>query len=313
MLPDSFSSKLRVILHILTESWILAPAEYPFADKFKEVPPERWNDLIANVDSDSQFELKEFIRRLNNSNIFWPEGKKLCFMMRSEYAIDKFPIAGKSRELKQLQRRFSLSGGEESLRFHHGAALLSEKAKLYIHDKVIVDAGACFGDFTIPVVFAYSPRHVLAFEPNVNSTRKLVKNLKRNKIPLDRCRIFNAALGDCEQEVFFDSSDIRMDQPGKMRTVIRPLDDIETIMDHPVGLIKADVEGMGTELLRGAVKTIEKFRPILALSCYHSEAELFGQYQFVNENFSNYQISFTALPPGSGFEFTMLAVPGELC
>ena len=67
------------------------------------------------------------------------------------------------------------------------------------------------------------------------------------------------------------------------------------------------------EIVGVTVKTIEKFRPILALSCYHSEAELFGQYQFVTENFSNYQISFTALPPGSGFEFTMLAVPGELC
>ncbi len=34
-----------------------------------------------------------------------------------------------------------------------------------------------------------------------------------------------------------------------------------------------------------------------------------GQYEFIKENFPFYRVSFTALPPGTGWELTMTAVP----
>lgn len=312
-LPKSIEAKIRTCLHVLTEPWILPPYEYPFAGEFKSVEPRQWENLLAQVDAVSRHELQEFIRRVKNSNIFWPDGKKLCLIMRQEFSIDKFPTPGNSPELKKLRKQLSLSGGEESLLWHHGVALLPEKCKQYIKDKVIVDAGAFVGNYTIPYILNYAPKCVFAFEPNSNSTRKLLKNLKRNNIPLSACRIFNIALGESEQEVSFDAADIRMDIPGKMRTQILPLDNVDSIMKHPIGLIKADVEGMGAELLHGAFNAIEKSRPILALSCYHSAAELFGQYDFVTQQLTNYRLSFTALPPGSGFELTMLEIPSELC
>lgn len=42
-----------------------------------------------------------------------------------------------------------------------------------------------------------------------------------------------------------------------------------------IGFIKLDVEGYGVRALRGMEKTIQKSRPVLSLSIYHSPEELF--------------------------------------
>ena len=43
-------------------------------------------------------------------------------------------------------------------------------------------------------------------------------------------------------------------------------------------LIKADVEGMGLDMLLGAESVIRQNRPVLLLSIYHSKDELLGIY-----------------------------------
>ena len=100
--------------------------------------------------------------------------------------------------------------------------------------------------------------------------------------------------------------------PGKCRINLTTLDDLLFEKNHQIGLIKADIEGMGAEMLTGAKKIITRDHPVLALSCYHSPEELFGQDLWLKNNFQFYRLSFTALPPGSGWELTMIGIPGEL-
>ena len=144
------------------------------------------------------------------------------------------------------------------------------------------------------------------------SVKKLRDNLRRNNIPESQVEIFQCALGNKTAAIKFDADGIRCDIPGECETVIRKLDDLLQERHVPVGLIKADVEGMGVELLQGAIKTIERYRPVLALSCYHTPTELFGQFELLKTRCPFYSISFVSLPPGRGWELTMLAVPEVL-
>ena len=77
-----------------------------------------------------------------------------------------------------------------------------------------------------------------------------------------------------------------------------------TTLDHFVseqnlsclGLIKADVEGMELELLRGAVNVIRRDRSVLSLAAYHSGEELLGQYEFLSSCLENYHFELRDLP-----------------
>ena len=79
-----------------------------------------------------------------------------------------------------------------------------------------------------------------------------------------------------------------------------------------VGLIKTDVEGMGLNLLHGAVKVIQRDRPVLALAAYHNTDELLGQYEFLKSNLPDYHFEIRDLPPGTSFEVTLLGLPREI-
>ena len=51
--------------------------------------------------------------------------------------------------------------------------------------------------------------------------------------------------------------------------------------DCPISLIKMDVEGAELNALKGAIKTMEKFKPVLALSAYHRKEDLITIPQFI--------------------------------
>ena len=79
-------------------------------------------------------------------------------------------------------------------------------------------------------------------------------------------------------------------------------------------LIKADIEGMGLAMVRGAEEVIRKNRPVLSLSIYHNREELFGIYQTLREWKLDYHCMVRMLAwPLPGFaELSLLAWPAEL-
>ena len=53
------------------------------------------------------------------------------------------------------------------------------------------------------------------------------------------------------------------------------LDSYTEKLSNPVGFIKADIEGAMFDALKGMVKTIRKYRPVLSFAIYHSAEEFF--------------------------------------
>ena len=59
-----------------------------------------------------------------------------------------------------------------------------------------------------------------------------------------------------------------------------------------VDVIKLDVEGAERAVLKGAKKTIKKFKPILLISVYHQEQDLFETMRLVDEIRDDYRWVF---------------------
>ena len=68
-------------------------------------------------------------------------------------------------------------------------------------------------------------------------------------------------------------------------------DTIDNIVgDTPIGLIKMDIEGAELNALKGAINTLKKCRPYLALSAYHKPEDLITLPQFIKSVYGNCEI-----------------------
>ena len=77
-----------------------------------------------------------------------------------------------------------------------------------------------------------------------------------------------------------------------------------------IGLIKADLEGMGLKMVRGAMETIRKDHPVLLLAIYHNRDEFMGIYETLKEALPGYSFRVEALSGLS--EVTLIGWP-PLC
>ena len=69
------------------------------------------------------------------------------------------------------------------------------------------------------------------------------------------------------------------------------------LLERPVTFIKADVEGMEMPLLKGAVGTIRRNKPKMALCVYHYPSDLFEIPEFVRTIVPDYKFSLRQHAP----------------
>lgn len=66
------------------------------------------------------------------------------------------------------------------------------------------------------------------------------------------------------------------------------VDTIDNIVgDSTVSLIKMDIEGSELPALKGAINTLKKSRPVLAVSVYHRQEDLITIPQFIKDVYKN--------------------------
>jgi FkbM family methyltransferase len=135
---------------------------------------------------------------------------------------------------------------------------------------VVVEAGSNIGALTVPIARAAGSRgRVIAFEPQQALARLLERNVAAND--LGNVTVKNAALGAYPGRIQVPALDygatgnfggLTIGRDEGYEVPVHRVDDL----DLPrLDLIKADVEGMETEVVIGAAKAIRRFRPILYL------------------------------------------------
>ncbi|WP_157151362.1 FkbM family methyltransferase [Brachyspira sp. SAP_772] len=138
-------------------------------------------------------------------------------------------------------------------------------------DNVLFDVGAWKGDSS----YFFSKRSsnnakIYAFEPD-NNAYNVLKNIK-DKYNLNNVILQNEILLDCEKDIDFVS--MIPNTPTVKKHAITLDMFVEKNNIENIDYIKMDVEGAEQKILEGAVNTIKKYRPSLAIAIYHG-GELF--------------------------------------
>ena len=160
---------------------------------------------------------------------------------------------------------------------------------------VLIDAGACFGDTALAFADAVGPSgQVHAFEPVPKQRQVLSHNLAANPELAKRICDHPFATGDKSGKElrFIDGGACaQSSSAGTIPVETLSIDDmVRKERLGKVDFIKMDIEGAETDALRGAAETIERFRPKLAISVYHSLDDLIDLPQLVHSLLPDYRL-----------------------
>ena len=128
-------------------------------------------------------------------------------------------------------------------------------------DDVFVDIGANIGSYTV-LASGHIGATTYAFEPAPSTYKHLINNIAINQIS-GRVKAYNLALGSQQGSVNFTSSldtvnhIANIGETDTIQVTVEKLDDILENQKQP-SLLKIDVEGFETEVLRGASRTLNQ-------------------------------------------------------
>jgi FkbM family methyltransferase len=133
----------------------------------------------------------------------------------------------------------------------------------------VIEAGANMGTHSVDMARACAPGIFYAFEPQPRLFQILAGNLALNNIA--NALVYPEGCGDAEGEAIvpwanYDQEDnfggIGLKQTGGQGVPVR-IRTIDSLGLQQCGLIKIDVEGFEPRVIRGAIETIGRCRPIL--------------------------------------------------
>ena len=152
----------------------------------------------------------------------------------------------------------------------------------------VIDAGAGFGDTALAFGCAVGGEGcVYSFELLDSHLRVYEHNLAQNAVPA-RCKMFPCGLSDkiftpsqpCAETPHYDTGfALTPDNQDYPTTTLDHL--VKTGAIQRVDFIKMDIEGSELSALHGAVETLRRFRPRLAISIYHDIAHFHAIPRFL--------------------------------
>lgn len=138
---------------------------------------------------------------------------------------------------------------------------------------IVYDVGANIGYHT--VAFAKHTEHVYAFEPN----KKNLILLRKNVSHCPNVTVYDNACSDIVSDMYVEDFDL--DVPGNYGEMHMQntgqicksvcIDDIDDI--YSPDLIKIDVEGHELQVLRGSIKTIHEYKPIIFYEAHGNDLD----------------------------------------
>jgi FkbM family methyltransferase len=191
--------------------------------------------------------------------------------------------------------------------FPKGIFLLSE-------EEVFVDCGAFDGD-TIREYIRHnngSFKKIIALEPDPSSFRNLTGYISGlDESIQDRITVLPFAIGSVNRRVNFSAIGMPssgMNGEGTLEIDIRRLDDI--IGNVSPTYIKMDIEGSEEDALAGASGTIRSSKPLLAVSAYHRQGDIWEIPLFIRSLSEDYHF-FLRSHRNESWDLVCYAVPGD--
>ncbi len=177
------------------------------------------------------------------------------------------------------------------------------------YEKVtFIDVGAYIGDTYELVTEMYDNIECYyAYEPSKDNFEILNKNLGVSR---GDCRICckNSALGNKNGFIEMGKSGgefgiVDDEKQESEKVLISKLDDEELLIEGKL-VLKMDVEGAELDVLKGAIETIRKYKPVMAICVYHRYVDIYDLPKFLMDNGLKYRFVLK-----SGIHTHLLAFP----
>lgn len=159
---------------------------------------------------------------------------------------------------------------------------------------IVIDCGCCIGDYAM--IFGEQTGkggQVVCIDPVARHLAMTEKNAARNIHLGCLFRLVHAAVWDKEGErLFIDAQGpgtAITNQQSTNTVISKTIDGIVEELQLPkVDFIKMDIEGAELNALRGAEQSIQKYKPVLAISIYHNILDFKTIPEYINSLKLNY-------------------------
>jgi FkbM family methyltransferase len=181
-------------------------------------------------------------------------------------------------------------------------------------DEFLIDGGAFNGDTLKSFLEGFGRNgfyRAVSFEPDPLNFKALQAATESFKDEKRQIEVYPCALGDSVAQIRIESSGESSSRVGSGETTIscRMIDEFAGLGRSPT-FIKLDIEGYELPALRGARRTISEHKPVLAVSAYHKQDDL---WELPLEIFKmQHEYDFRLVPHVSdGWDLVLYALPKE--
>lgn len=224
-------------------------------------------------------------------------------------AFDDLMLIEHKDRLCSLYEKLSDFESRESLLLFIAQKLSGMHAKPYSHypqyfderifvpreNETFIDCGAYTGDSCIGFFEFLKKNNIktynkcVAFEPDPENFREMEKNLTFYK----NIEMLNAGAYEKKDVLHFNSGkEISSCLDPKGETIIN-VDSIDNVLNgEEATIIKMDIEGAELSALKGAEKTIRKYKPRLAICVYHKTDDLLTIPDYILSVNPDYKLYF---------------------
>ena len=315
-----YAQRIKIAMNVLGSDWRMSSPYTFFPDPMgHKYSHDEFMDIFKDTDTHSLDLAEKFYECSMKMPQIPPKYERMFFYNFSYFKASWKKSTNVKRQIRKdiaaFQKKYGFYCGSEVSHYHHGLRLLDKSLLNYISGRAFIDVGACQGDSSI-IFKNYSPSKIYAFEPSRKNRDAYEKNVTHAGISKDTYELVPFGLGDAEKEIRFNDigtgSNV-LDDSGDNVCKIITLDSFckNTVID--VGLVKIDLEGMGEQMIRGSLETIEKYRPVLCLALYHHAGELCETTKLLRERLKNYRFELRELSDHDlCCEMTLIAWPEEI-
>lgn len=227
-----------------------------------------------------------------------PGGTPILYRMDKLFSEDElYPYSSgeTAKKTREFRSRYDIGKLKTFLcpiYYESGLVFLDEGILERIKGSIAIDAGAYWGD-TALIFSEYEPKNVLAFEPVEHWFNTMCGVVDRNKLSDVILPIKMGISNECGTLYYEErdtTSTLSVDENSnecEVTTIDRYIED--NFSEQRVGLIKYDVEGADFDALIGSKSVIERDKPILLTSIYHSPEHFFEIKNYIDSLGLNYQ------------------------
>ncbi len=270
---------------------------------------------LLEVDEEKELYVKTVYTKLvGHTNISEKEKQKYLL---SREQFDKLLVDDSIRKLNSVTRKlkfYDLKNFGYDLKLYGARALLD---KLVVHNQYshkncriydgdyIIDGGGCWGDTAL--IFAEKAGKkgkVFTFEFFEDNLKILKENFSLNQNTSKKVVLIEKPLYNNSNKVLYlnhacaDITTLTENKNNLQKYKSVSIDDfVEESKIEKIDFIKLDIEGSELAALDGAKKTIEKYKPKLAIAAYHKYDDYYEIPKFINELNLGYKFYFASYTP----------------